>query len=411
MNMDNTRMRLVVACVVFLSLAGLSPAKEMTTVELVKFAKYSVVRIEVTGTVTEETDAGKNEKPVGMLGTGFLISEKGYIVTNWHVATAMGANWKEKPTIRVVFTALGATADAHPAKVVGVDELSDLAVLRVDDSLSPLHEPLKWAKSIQVGEDVVAIGFARGQAGAPTVTRGIVSAVDRSLSDGSFAGLVQTDAAINLGNSGGPLLNRHGEVVGVNTYGFGTRFGWNKSPVMDKDGKEFKVKGEGGKEHTPFVEVPLPDVTQGIGYARASETARPFVNQLIGRGQLSRANLGLQVATAVLSGESDYDNTTGGAIITRVAKDSVAEASGLKVGDVITGISGLDARKSDFYDVDFYRYEHLTEADRDIQSKGDLNDALVLIPSGRKVDVHYLRPAAKPGKFEFDHFNCSVDVK
>jgi S1-C subfamily serine protease len=329
------------------------------------------------------------------------------------VATAEGANWKEKPTITVFFSLLGKSWDAHPAEVVGVDELSDLAVLRVDDTLSLFHDPLQWAKSIQAGEDVVAIGFARGQAGAPTVTRGIVSAVDRSLSEGdvSFAGLVQTDAAINHGNSGGPLLNMRGEVVGVNTYLFGTRFAWKKSPVMDKDGKEFKVKGEDGKEHTPFVRVPIPDVTQGMSYARDSKTARPFVDRLIASGRLRRASLGLEAATVVLPRETNGLWTrvwvsTEGVKITSIAKDSGAEAAGLKVGDIITGLSGVKPDDTDF------GMGGLTR-DFTIESQGDLNNALVFFAPPRKVKVgvDYIRPSFTPFGKKFDTFRCIVDVK
>ena len=151
----------------------------------------------------------------------------------------------------------------------------------------PRHAPkgkmpkvLPWAdpNSIRVGDDVVAIGYARDLRGRPTVTRGIISATRRTEpTTGSeralFADLIQTDASINHGNSGGPLLNMRGEVLGVNTYEF--------PPEVAKDDKG-------------NVSV---DVTHGIFFTRSSRTAKPFVEQIVRSGKVARLDLGCPMAT------------------------------------------------------------------------------------------------------------------
>ena len=459
MHQSNKRMQFGLACVMLMSLTAVSPAKEMTTPELkemttpdlVAFARGAVVRVDVEGTVVVETKAGKQEVRTECTGTGFVISDvpgktivtktglpidvprKTYIVTNWHVATNNGTKWKDKKDPEITVTVPGGDLDrkdhnfdSRPAQLVGVDELSDLAVLSVEPRDSRMGEglfgwdkfgksTLHWAKHMVIGEDVVAIGFARGQAGAPTVTKGIVSAVNRSTVDGAFGGLVQTDAAINHGNSGGPLLNMRGEVVGVNTYIFpanADQEGRSIAPVLDEDGKQVKVKGVDDKEHLLFVPVPLTDVTQGIGYARASETARPFVTQLIANRPISRPVLAAEVETVALSPRSHIRSQTGGAKIKSIADyDFLAKTerlappkpTGLKEGDIITEIR--PEQKDDDWPI-----MGLIGCDYIIESQGDLNDALALMKRNRKYTVYFLRPSVeRPG--EIDHKECSFEPK
>lgn len=149
------------------------------------------------------------------VGSGFLISDDGYIVTNQHV---VGAN----PTEILISTTYGET---YEASLVGSDELTDLALLRVDvDKVFPYIE-LSDSEEVQVGEWAIALGnpFGLFEDGKPTVTVGVVSAINRDFNpDPSnprvYLDMIQTDAAINRGNSGGPLLNSRGEVIGINTF-------------------------------------------------------------------------------------------------------------------------------------------------------------------------------------------------
>lgn len=141
-------------------------------------------------------------------GTGIVLDDAGHVLTNAHVvngATQVGVT-------------LAGDSTARSAEVVGTDPGNDIAVLLVDDAEGLV--PATFSdRGVQVGDDVVAIGNALALEGGPTVTEGIVSALDRSISteSGTLTGLIQTDAAISSGNSGGPLVDAYGEVVGVNT--------------------------------------------------------------------------------------------------------------------------------------------------------------------------------------------------
>jgi S1-C subfamily serine protease len=143
------------------------------------------------------------------VGTGFVISTQGEVVTNAHVVA--GAS---EVRVRVF-----GEREPRSAEIVGLDPGNDLAVIRVTDpsGLTPVR--FSAEDSVTVGEDVVAIGFALDLDGGPSVTRGIVSGLERTLEtdDGALDGLIQTDAAISSGNSGGPLVNDHGEVIGINS--------------------------------------------------------------------------------------------------------------------------------------------------------------------------------------------------
>ena len=142
-------------------------------------------------------------------GTGVIITADGEVLTNAHVVE--GAS-----QIRVT---LAGESQAREAEVVGADSNADLALLQIPGASGLPTAGLGDSSSVQVGDDVVAIGNALGLRGGPTVTRGIVSALDRSLDTdtGTMTGLIQTDASISSGNSGGPLVNAAGEVIGINT--------------------------------------------------------------------------------------------------------------------------------------------------------------------------------------------------
>ncbi|MBI2346059.1 MAG: Do family serine endopeptidase [Deltaproteobacteria bacterium] len=225
------------------------------------------------------------------LGSGFLINLKGYILTNHHVV-------KGADEIIVKFS------DRHryPAKIVGSDPETDLAVIKVTaDRLLP-SVPLGNSDGLQVGEWVVAIGNPSGL--EQTVTAGIVSAKGRVIGAGRFDNFIQTDAAINPGNSGGPLVNLAGEVVGINT----------------------AIVASG----------------QGIGFAIPIDMAKKLVPQLISRGSITdRGWLGvvIQPLSEELSKSFGLEDDAG-ALIGDVLPGSPAEKGGLRRGDVIVSVNG-----------------------------------------------------------------------
>jgi len=233
--------------------------------------------------------------PMRSQGSGFIISADGYIVTNNHVIA--GA---EK--IEVV---LGDDRQ-FVAQLIGTDPATDIALLKIEaDQSLPMVE---WGSSddLQIGEWVVAIGNPFGLGG--TVTAGIVSARSRNINSGPYDDFIQTDAAINRGNSGGPLFNAPGEVVGVNTAIF--------SPT-------------GG--------------SVGIGFAVPSMVAQRIVEDLREDGSVERGWLGVQAQPLddALKAALGLDDESG-ALLAQVTEGSPAAEAGLRVGDVITRIGAAE---------------------------------------------------------------------
>ncbi|WP_296402353.1 trypsin-like peptidase domain-containing protein [Psychrobacter sp.] len=229
------------------------------------------------------------------LGSGVIVSNDGYIVTNAHVIT--------KADEIVVALSDGRKA---VAKVVGTDPDSDLAVIKVD--MSGL-EPLAFRKDpIEVGDVALAIGnpFGVGQ----TVTQGIISATGRTgLGVNTFEDFIQTDAAINPGNSGGALVDARGELVGINTLIFSRTGG-----------------------------------SMGIGFAIPTSLVEQVMNAIIKDGKVSRGWLGIEVLSQ-LRDPTQIDNSTG-VIVRNIIPGSPAAKSGLKVGDVILSIDGEEMTDS-----------------------------------------------------------------
>jgi S1-C subfamily serine protease len=234
------------------------------------------------------------------IGSGFVIDVAGHIVTNYHVVA--GAD-----EVSVSFS----NRDRVRARVVGVDPSTDVAVLRVDEqsrALTPL--PLGRSAAVQVGDPVVAIGNPFGL--ERSVTAGIVSALQRQIAapnQSSIDEVIQTDAQINQGNSGGPLLNARGEVIGVNT-----------------------AIVTGGEFETGNV---------GIGFAVPIDTVREVVAQLIEDGRVERPYLG------VLVREIDEDLTQvfrlpveRGLIVQEVSRGSAADRAGLRAGATQVVVAG-----------------------------------------------------------------------
>ena len=218
-------------------------------------------------------------------GSGFVYDENGDVVTNQHVVGGGGA-------FRVTFWN-GKTYDAH---LVGSDASTDLAVIKVDAPASQIH-PLQLGDSsaLQVGDGVVAIGSPFGL--QETVTSGIVSALHRTMTSPSnftISDSIQTDAAINHGNSGGPLLDTAGDVVGVNS----------------------QIRSDSGGN-------------EGVGFAIPSNTVRNVVTQLIATGKAEHAFLGVTI-----------DSTASNALIAGVREGTPAAKAGLRKGDVVTSLGG-----------------------------------------------------------------------
>jgi serine protease Do len=229
------------------------------------------------------------------VGTGFIVSADGQIVTNAHVVD--GA---DKVTVTL---ADGRKIDG---KVLGADAATDIAVIKIEEGKDLPTVAFGDSAQLKVGQDVVAIGNPFGLGNS--VTSGIVSALGRDINSGPFDNYIQTDAAINKGNSGGPLFNADGEVIGINTAIF--------SP-------------SGG--------------SVGIGFAVPSETAMAVVADLAGGGTVARGWLGVQIQPV----SDDIAAVLGlakatGVLITDVTSDTPAAKAGLARGDIVLSVNGSD---------------------------------------------------------------------
>jgi len=244
-------------------------------------------------------------------GTGVILSREGYIVTNAHVVD--GAM-----TIQVILT--GGTVLS--ADLVGMDKVSDLAVLWVDyKNLTPAE--LGDSAALRVGDAAVAIGDPLGVALRGTMTEGIISGINRDITvDGRTMTLIQTSAALNEGNSGGPLINCYGQVIGINTMKIGD--------YMSTAGVE------------------------GLGFAIPSTTVQEIANQLIGQGYVSgRPDLGMEGEAVSLLYQL-YGRLPSGLYLTQVDEDSDAYAKGIREDDVLVSINGVRVTNSDEYEAQLY---------------------------------------------------------
>jgi putative serine protease PepD len=264
-----------------------------TLTQLYKHVTPGVVDITVTSTSSDGFGFGGQQVSQAE-GSGFVYDANGDIVTNEHVVS--GAK-----SITVRFQ----NGDTAKAKLLGSDSSTDIAVIKVDVAASKLH-PLTLGSSaaVQPGQEVIAIGSPFGLAG--TMTSGIVSAVDRTIeapNHYSISGSIQTDAPINHGNSGGPLLNASGEVVGVNAQ-------------IDSD--------SGGND--------------GVGFAIPIDSVKSVVSTIVSGGKPRHSYLGVKVG----------DATSGpGATVGTVIAGSPAAKAGVKAGDVITAVDGRPVADAD----------------------------------------------------------------
>jgi serine protease Do len=290
---------------------GVTPP--LTTVELVELLQPSVVHIGSASGV----------------GSGFIIDEDGHIVTNNHVIA--GAAQVGAPI--VVTLSDGRQFDAE---VVGRDPAIDIAVLRIQGSGLPPPVRLGESSQLRVGQDVIAIGNALDLPGGATVTRGVVSALNRTISEQAvnIPDAIQTDASINPGNSGGPLVEYGGTVIGITT-----------------------------------AVIRIGGVAEGIGLAVSTDLARPVIESLIETGQVDRGYLGIRTAPITMASQLDCGPVpSAGVIVASTEPASAATRVGLQPCDVITRLGEVDVR-----------------------SIGDLFRALVIHGPGETVGLGYSR--------------------
>lgn len=299
------------------------PVGQMTVAQLVQYAEPAIVRI--------QTNSG--------VGSGFVVDSDGYIITNAHVVT--GATGRVASSITVTMS----DGAEYPARVVGVDTRADIALLKVE---AKGLKALQFAelKDVAVGQDVVAMGFALdlqgGEGGAFSVTKGIISQKNRVINEGTSAaifGSVQTDAAINHGNSGGPLLDLTGKVVGVNT-------------AIAPD----PTTGE---------------QAPGIGFAVGSDIVKAIYEQLRAEGRVNRGYLGIQGFEALrpaVARQLGIPENSGGVVIQTVVPGGPVAQAGLQAKDVIVKVGNVE-----------------------VTNEADLAVALIKNQAGQTVTVEFYR--------------------
>ena len=240
-----------------------------------------------------QQNQGPQKRKSTALGSGFVIKENGTVITNNHVI-------QNAEGIFVKFT----DGKEYEAKLIGTDPVSDIAVLKIQSDKKFPAVNFANSDEAKVGDWVIAIGNPFGLGG--TVTQGIVSAINRDINMGRYDNFIQTDASINQGNSGGPLFNMDGEVLGINTAIF---------------------SNSGG--------------SVGIGFAIPSNFAKNVIDQLVKFGETKRGWLGVRIQTVTKEiADSLGLKETIGALVTDVNKDSPADKAGLKPGDIIIEFNG-----------------------------------------------------------------------
>ena len=288
--------------------------------------------------------SGKSMQGEGQ-GTGVIITEDGYIATNAHVVSGFS---------ELTVTLNDENNTEYPAMVVGTDETTDIAVIRINASgLTPAE--LGTSSTLQVGQSVVVIGNPLGKEFSGSVTTGVISALDRQVEfeDGSVYNYIQTDAAINSGNSGGPLVNMQGQVIGINAAKIDT------------------------------------SVAEGMGFAIPIDDVVPVVNDLMEYGYVTnRPYIGIG-GEGLNEQYSSYYNLPQGVHVLSIEEGSPAAESELQVDDIITHINGVEinsvgqlnnvknkCKPGDTVELTVYRYStektftvkvELAEMPRDVQ--------------------------------------------
>jgi serine protease Do len=242
---------------------------------------------------------GESGAQITSLGSGFIISPDGVVVTNNHVIESADA-------IEVILQ----NGRRYDAIVVGRDPATDIAVLRVQAGTPLPYVEMGDSDTARVGDIVLAIGNPFGLGGSLSV--GVVSARNRNIDAGRYDDFIQTDAAINRGNSGGPLFNTDGEVIGVNT------------AIVSPTG-----------------------ASVGVGFATPTSIVRPVIDQILRYGETRRGWLGVRLAniTRAAADRAGYDGSNG-AVVTRVTPGGPAAQAGLRPGDVVLRFNGQDVADS-----------------------------------------------------------------
>lgn len=240
-------------------------------------------------------------------GSGVIISKDGYILTNNHVVSSSDSSYYYQVSEATKITvSLYNSEEKYEATIIGTDEQTDLAIIKIEaDNLTPAE--LGDSSTCKIGEFVLAVGNPLGL--ETSVTSGIISALDRDITiqDGSVYNVMQTDCAINSGNSGGALINSNGQVIGINT---------------------LKLAGNG---------------IEGVGFAIPINDTIEVYEQLIKHGKVLRPYIGISGSNLSESTAKRY-NLPVGIYVEDIAKDSNAAKSDLKVGDVITAINDKEVK-------------------------------------------------------------------
>ncbi len=240
------------------------------------------------------------KRKASALGSGFIIDAKGIVVTNNHVI---------KDAEDIIIRVEGDTEYIeYKAKVIGADPLSDIAVLKIESNDKFLPVKLGDSDKARIGDWVIAIGNPLGLSG--TVTSGIISARNRNIGLSRYEDYIQTDASINVGNSGGPLFNMEGDVIGINT------------AILGREGNI------------------------GIGFAIPSNSAKKVIDQLIEFGETKRGWLGVRIQQVTKEiAEVEKLDEPRGALVASVAENSPSDKGGVKAGDIILEFDGTDIKE------------------------------------------------------------------
>lgn len=295
-------------------------SSELTTEQVVEKVLPSVVGIESQFTVTSNNNSGyffgfnnmPSESTSTGTGTGVVITENGYIVTNAHVIydSQYGAGLADN--ISVILE----DDKTYDAEVIGYDTDCDLAVLKIEaEGLTPAE--FGNSDSLKLGESVTAIGNPLGFELMNTVTSGIISGLNRNITiNEKSMNLIQTDTAINSGNSGGPLINKCGQVIGINSSKMSNTYNAGAS-------------------------------IEGIGFAIPSNEVSDIVDDIMKYGYVTgKPQLGISCRD-VTEAVSEMYNMPIGVYVVEVTEGSSAEKAGLKSGDIITEVDGVEVATSD----------------------------------------------------------------
>lgn len=284
----------------------------------------------------------KRRERVPGVGSGFLISSDGYIITNNHVV----AN-------AIIVRIKTIDEKEYKAKIIGTDPKTDLALLKIKAKNLSFVE-LGDSNKVEVGEWVLAIGNPLNQ--DLSVTAGIISAKGRQLGLARYEDFLQTDAAINMGNSGGPLINMEGKVIGIN------------SAIIAPSGGNV-----------------------GVGFAIPSSMARKVISDLKNKGRVVRGYLGIGIETISDKEAKDVDFPFGGIIISKVEEDSPAKETGLKKYDLIVKVNGKRVKKAEELSTRIAELSPGDKVELEIYRKGSKKIVYVTVGEAPETEVFKFR--------------------